>query len=142
MSTYLWRPIAIIRVRANTAGEGENERGQINQPNNNSQVDNTEHLEIVMLTYNPLHYSNNSAKKRGCLWQYHKDIWNDDVAKSESFKFKAKIIEETPADGNTKSVEILELLKYLINFLRTLEMSFIISKTNLQLIWSAKLCRY
>ena len=36
-----------------------------------------------------------------------------------------KITGNTPADGNTKDVEIIVPLKYLSNFWRTLEMSLI-----------------
>ena len=36
---------------------------------------------------------------------------------------RIKITGNTPADGNTKDVEIILQLKYLINFWRTLELS-------------------
>ena len=39
---------------------------------------------------------------------------------SESFKSKAKIKGNTPADGNTKDVEITVPFKYLSNFWRNL----------------------
>ena len=45
--------------------------------------------------------------------------WN--LENSESFKFKARITERTPTDGNTKNVEIVAPLKYLINFWRTVK---------------------
>ena len=46
------------------------------------------------------------------------------LAESESFKFKARITRKTPAAGNTKDGKIAAPLKYLGNFLATLEMPF------------------
>ena len=47
-----------------------------------------------------------------------------------------KITAKTPADVNTKDVEIIALLKYLSNFWRTLEMPLINFEINLILTWS------
>ena len=69
-------------------------------------------------------------------WQYYKDEPNDNLAGSESFKTKVKITRKTPADGNTKNVEIIVPLKYLSNFWRTLEMSLINCEVNLSLTCS------
>ena len=49
---------------------------------------------------------------------------------------KLKIEGNTPADGNTKDVEIIVPLKYLSNFWRTLEMPLINCEVNLILTWS------
>ena len=76
-------------------------------------------------------------KVYGSLWQYYKDEPNDNLADSKSFKSKIKITENTPADGNTKDVEIIVPLKYLSNFWRTLEMPLINCKVNLILTWSS-----
>ena len=46
------------------------------------------------------------------------------------------MIGNTPADGNTKDVEIIVSLKYLSNFWRTLEMPLINCEVNLILTWS------
>ena len=59
-------------------------------------------------------------KKSGSLWQYYKDETNDNIADSESFKYKVKITGKTTDDGNTKDVEVIVPLKYLVNFWRTL----------------------
>ena len=56
---------------------------------------------------------------------------------SESFKSKAKIKGNTPADGNTKDVEITVPFKYLSNFWRNLEMPLINCEVNLILTWSS-----
>ena len=42
-----------------------------------------------------------------------------------------KITGKTPVDGNTKKIEIIVPLKYLSNFLRTLEMPLINCEVNL-----------
>ena len=64
-----------------------------------------------------------------------KNIPNDNLARSESFKSKVKITGKTPNNGNTKDVEIIVPLKYLSNFWRTLEMPLINCEINLILTW-------
>ena len=49
---------------------------------------------------------------------------------TDSFNFKVKITDQTGNDG-TKNMEIMVPLKYLSNFWRTLEMSFINCEVNL-----------
>ena len=66
--------------------------------------------------YCVIEYSNNYAKAPESLWQYRKDNLIDKIADSESFIFKARIAERTPAAGNTADVEIAVPLKYLSNF--------------------------
>ena len=98
---------------------------------NNTDIDNAHDINIVMLMYNLIEYSDNYSKTSGSLRQYYKDISNDNLARSESFKYKVKITGKTPADGNTKDVEIIVSLKYLSNFWRTLEMPLINCEVNL-----------
>ena len=62
---------------------------------------------------------------------------NDNLADSESFKSKLKITRNTHADGNTKDVEIIVLLKDLSSFWRALEMPLINCEVNLILKWSS-----
>ena len=83
-----------------------------------------------------IEYSNDYSKTSGTLWQYCKDEPNDNLVDSESFKSKIKITGNTPADGNTKDVEIIVPLKYLSNFWRTLEMPLINCEVNLISTWS------
>ena len=90
-----------------------------------------------MPMYNLIEYSNNYAKTSGSLWQYFRDEPDDDIEDSESFKSKIKITGKTPDDDNEKDVEIMVPLKYLSNFWRTLEMSFINCEVNLILTWSS-----
>ena len=90
-----------------------------------------------MLMYNLIEYSDNFSKTFGSLWQYYKDEPNDNLTDSKSFKSKIKITGNTPADGNTKYVEIIVPLKYLSNFWRTLEMLLINCEVNFILTWSS-----
>ena len=76
-------------------------------------------------------------KTSGSLWQYYRDEPNNNLANSESFKFKVKITGKTPAADNEKDVEIMVPLKYLSNFWRNLEMRLISSEVNLILTWSS-----
>ena len=104
---------------------------------NNTQVDNAKDIHILMPMYNLIEYSDNYAKTSGSLRQYYRDDPNDNLANSESFKFKVKITGNTPAADNEKDVEIMVPLKYLSNFWRTLEMPLINSEVNLILAWSS-----
>ena len=103
---------------------------------NNTDIDNTRDIDIVMPMYNLIEYSDNYSKTSGSLWQYYKDDRNDNIENSESFKYKIKIIGKTANNRNTKDVEIIVLLKYLSNFWRTLEMPLINCEVNLILTCS------
>ena len=103
---------------------------------NNTDIDNAHDIDIVMAMYNLIEYRHNYSKTSGRFWQYYKDDPNDNLTDSESFKSKVKIIGNTPNNRNTKNVEIIVLLKYLINFWRTLEIPLINCEVNLILIWS------
>ena len=103
---------------------------------NNTDIDTAQDIDIVMPMYNLIEYSDNYSKTSGSLWQYYKDDPNDNMADSESFKYKVKITGKTPDNGNSKNVEIIVPLKYLSNFQRTLEMPLVNCKLNLELTWS------
>ena len=92
---------------------------------NNTEIDNTQDINIVMPMYNLIEYCNNYSKTSGSLWHYYKDEPNDNLTNSESFKSKVKITGSTPAGGNTKDVKIIVPLKYLSNFWRILKMPLI-----------------
>ena len=83
-----------------------------------------------------IEYNDNYSKTSGRFLQYYKDDPNDNIENSESFKSKIKIRGKTANNGNTKDVEIIVPLKYLINFWRTLEMLLINFEVNLILTWS------
>ena len=57
---------------------------------NNTEIDNTHDIDIVIPMYNLIEYSDNYSKTSGSLWQYYKDDPNDNLANSKSFKSKAK----------------------------------------------------
>ena len=112
---------------------------------NNTQIDNTEYIDIVMPMYNLIEYSNNYSKTSGSLWQYCKEILAvnhagnivdfDGTNTTDSFNFKTKITGQTNNDG-TINIEIMVPLKYLSNFWRTLEMPLINCEVELILTWS------
>ena len=97
---------------------------------NNTQIDNAEYIDIVMLMYNLIEYSNNFSKTSGSLWQYCKEIPAVNNAENfvdfnganatDSFNFKTKITGQTNDDGII-NVETMVPLKNLSNFWRTLE---------------------
>ena len=102
---------------------------------NNTQIDNTEYIDIVMSMYNLIEYSDHYSKTSGSLWQYFKEIpavnnaggivdFNGTNA-TDSFNFKTKTTGQTDENGRIDNVEIMAPLKYLSNFWRTLEMPLI-----------------
>ena len=105
---------------------------------NNTDIDNAHGIDIVMPMYNLIEYSDNYSKTSDFLklWQYYKDGPNNNLADSKSLKSKVKITGNTPADGNTKDVEITVPLKSLSNFWRAPEMPLINCEVNLILTWS------
>ena len=83
---------------------------------------------------NLIEYSDNYSKTSGSLWQYCKDIPAvnnagniidfDGANATDSFDVKTKVTGQTN-DNGIIYVEIMVPLKYLRNFLRTLEMPLI-----------------
>ena len=92
---------------------------------NNAQADNGKDLDVVMLMYKLIEYSDNCSKTSGSLWQYYRDEPRETdiatIANSKLFKSKVKILGKTPADGDVKDVEMAVPLKYSHNFWRTFE---------------------
>ena len=78
---------------------------------NNTEIDNAKDIDIGMPMYNLIEYSDNYSKPSGSLWQYYKNDPDDNMADSESFKYKVKITGKTLDDRNTKNVEIIAPLK-------------------------------
>ena len=113
---------------------------------NNTQIDNAEHIDIVMPMYYLIEYSDSYSKTSGSLWQYYKYIPAEDNDgdivvfngnnNTDSFSFKSNIIGKTNDDEDIENVEIMVPLKYLSNFWRTLEMPFINCEIELILTWS------
>ena len=98
--------------------------------------------------YNLIECSDNFSDTSGSLCQFKIDggpANNADLTidNSESFKYKAALVEKTANHNNEKrSVEgtkIVVPLKYLSNFWRSLEMFLINCKVNLELNWNCTL---
>ena len=114
---------------------------------NNTQVDNSNDIDIVILMYNFIEYSNNYSKTSESLWQYCKEIpavnTNGDTIDfnganaTDSFNFKTKITGQTGNNGRIDNVEKMVPLKYLSSFWRTLYMPLINCVVYLILTWSA-----
>ena len=103
---------------------------------NNTDIDNVQDIDTVLPMSNLIEYSDSYSKTSGSLWQYYKDVPNNNLANSELSKFKVKITGKTSDDCNTKDVEIIVPLKYLSKFWRTLEMRLINCEVALILTWS------
>ena len=52
---------------------------------NNTQIDNSKDIDVVIPMYNLTEYSNYYSKAAGSLWKYYRDETNDNMANSESF---------------------------------------------------------
>ena len=112
---------------------------------NNTLIDNTEDLDIVMPMYNLTEHSKNYRKTTGSLWSYFRDEpnrgaignMNYSVRDSKSFNYKTRITEKLEGNHVEKDdVEIVVPLKYLTNFWRTLDIPLINCEVYLTVIWS------
>ena len=88
-------------------------------------VDYADFINITMPMYNLIEYSDNYSHTSGSLWGLKRDdivdnanVTNDNDA--PLFKYKAKLIANTEANGTKKGVKRVVPLKYLINFWRSL----------------------
>ena len=80
-----------------------------------------------MPMYNLVEYIDSYLKTSGSLWEYYRDDPNDNITRSESFKYKTETTGKTPANGNTKDAKIaVPLIKILL----------INCEINLVLTWS------
>ena len=100
----------------------------------NTQVEDAHDIDLVMLIYNLLEYSDNYSKTFRVLWQYCRDELavdgNGEIVDftavdslTNSFKIKEKITGQT-SDNGRKAIEIMVPLN-LNNFWRTLQMRLI-----------------
>ena len=115
---------------------------------NNTQIDNAKGIDIVMIMYNLIEYSDNYSKTSGSSLQYHRDetaltdaeaVYNFPV-NSASFKFKQR--KGKTENNGTKAIKTVGQLKYLSNFWKTLEMLLINRKINLVLTWSVNCVKW
>ena len=107
-------------------------------------VDTAEHLDITMPMYNLIEYSDNYQDSSATLYQYKRDepseanAINDlTIGTSSSFKYKVTLLGNPVVANNIAriNVKVVVPLKYLSNFFRSLEMSFINFKIKLNLTW-------
>ena len=114
----------------------------------NTEIDNSENIDVVMPMYNLIEYSNNYSKTSESLWQYYKDelALNDagataDFCASDNsvlFKFKQKITGKTAVNGR-KDFEIVLSLKYLSNFENSwIVLNWLWNQSSFNLVW--KMC--
>ena len=99
---------------------------------NNTFSDNAEHrnINIAMVTYNLLGYSDNCSMSSGKLLNYYRDEVNDDaneivanhnINKTKttttlSFEYKEKIIRTKPTDNDTLDTEVERFGDFLVYF--------------------------
>ena len=108
--------------------------------------DDVEDLHLVMLKYNLAEYNSNYSETTEILWFYSKDeaiSFKPDNFKS--FTYNAKLLGNTAAQplpnaGNGLLKNATVLLKYLSNFLRSLEMPLINCKVELNLDGQSIVC--
>ena len=62
---------------------------------NNTDIDNVQDIDTVLPMSNLIEYSDSYSKTSGSLWQYYKGVPNNNLANSESLKFKVKITGKT-----------------------------------------------
>ena len=108
-------------------------------------IDDAEDLDLVMPMYNLIEYSANYSETTRILWFYSIDEainFNNNIANTNNFKYfkyKAKFLENTVADGANgilRNTTNAVPLNYLSNFWRSLEMPLINCKVELKLKWT------
>ena len=111
---------------------------------NKTFVDEADHINIAMLMYNLIEYSDNYSETFGSLWQFKRDeqpkennrnLSDVSTDNSSSFKYKSNLIGTIPNGGRKNGIKIAVPLKHLSNFWRSLEMPLINCKVELSLKW-------
>ena len=99
---------------------------------NDEHIDTAENLDIVMPMYNVIEYSGNYQEPPEA-----NAIDDLTVDNSNSFKYKVSLLGNPVVTDNIakRSVKVVEPLKYLSNFFRSLEMPLINCKIKLNLTW-------
>ena len=106
---------------------------------NDTFIDFADFINIAMLMYNLIEYSDNYSDTSGSLWNFKRDeIEGDDnltIDNAPSFKYKANLIGNTENNGTKNGVKIAVPLKYLSKFWRSLERPLINCKVEISLNW-------
>ena len=107
----------------------------------NRLVEYVEDTDIVMPMHNLIEYGNGYSETSGSLWQYYRDeplLNNNNIVDflandndTNSFKLKQQITRQV-GNASVKDNEIMVPLKYLSNFLGTLETYLINCSISLQ----------
>ena len=125
--------ISVMRIyqlkgtRTITGAGADNAAKPLDERNKRVIVDKAKNLDVVMPMYKLTEYTNNHSKTLG---KYYTKFQIIPIQDNKNRK-------KSPIGGNTKDVEIAMSLKYLRNFLGTLEMLLINYKIDLILAWSA-----
>ena len=105
---------------------------------NDEQIEKAEDLNIVMPMYNLLEYSDNYQDSTGSLYQFKRDQPPDDNANvandTTSLVYKSKLISGTD-NNNVNNVKLAVPSKYVSSFFRSLEVSLVHCKIDLELTW-------
>ena len=111
---------------------------------NDEHVDTAENSDITMPMYNLIQYSDNYQDSSATLYQYKRDEPPEDGAvadltanNSSYFKYKVSLLGNPVFPNNITRInmKVVVPLKYLSNFFKSLEMSLINCKINLNLTW-------
>ena len=90
-------------------------------------VDEVDHVDIVMLTYNLIEYSDNYSDTSGSLWQFKRNEVptnnpNLTIDNSQSFKYKAALVgkKANQNNGNSflKDTKIVKVFEQLLEIIR------------------------
>ena len=102
-----------------------------NENINDEYVEAAKYLDIIMPMYNLLEYSGNYEDTTGSLYQFKRDERpdNNGVVTANTTSLKCKSI-----DG-ANNVKLVVPLKYISNFFRSLEMTLVNCKVDLELTW-------
>ena len=105
-------------------------------------TDDAEDWDLLMMLYNILEHSSNYSDATRVLWFHSKNKRTNIIADTanigvfKSFNYKAKLIgnnELNETNGTSTNTTIVVPLKYLGNFLRSLEMPLVNCKIELKL---------
>ena len=104
---------------------------------NNRLIDNVEDLDVVIPMHNLLECRKNRDEPNSGIDGKNNNV-SYSIKDSKSFDYKTSITGKLKGINRTKDVEIVEPLKYVSNFWRTLDMPLINCDINVILTWSEK----
>ena len=112
-------------------------KGKIHQ--NDTHVDESDNLSLIMNMYNLIEYSINYSDSTASLYQFKREENNVDIMLTSLFKYKSNLSGNTIVeDGNAiwKNSKIIVPLKYISSFFRSLEMPLINTELYIELNYS------